>query len=346
MASSIIGVSRSIQRIRELIQRVAGTCLNIVITGESGVGKELVAQTLHSSSQRKNKPFVKVNCAALPEGLLESELFGHERGAFTGAERKMRGKFELAHTGVIFLDEISEMSVSLQAKLLHVLQNGEFSPLGSEGKVKTDAWVIAATNSDLEQITKAGSFREDLYYRMNIINIFIPPLRQRPEDIPLLIEHYFDKYASTIRNTWPAKPSGRVMEKLMVYSWPGNVRELQNILQRVQVVGDWDEILAELFSGKSIGGDSDTGQFEMRSPRSILDYVDHIGQFNTGRIQSLPLKKIRKEVLNRLEKEVIALVLEETGWNRTRASKILDISYRTMLAKITEHEITPPKILR
>ena len=188
MARPIIGVSENIVKVREVINHVASTGLNTVIYGESGVGKEVVAQDLYQKSPRNGKPFVKVNCAALPDGLLESELFGYEKGAFTGADKKTRGKFELAHKGVLMLDEIGDMSLSLQAKLLHVLQGGQFAPLGSEKEVNADTWVIAATNHDLEQEIEEGKFREDLYYRLNIIKIYIKPLRERPEDIPHLIE--------------------------------------------------------------------------------------------------------------------------------------------------------------
>ena len=174
MATPLIGTSESIERIRKLINYVADTCLTVIITGESGVGKEVVAKNLYHESQRKDKPFISVNCAALPDGLLESELFGFERGAFTGADRNKRGKFELAHQGVIFLDEIGDMSLSFQSKLLHVLQSGKFAPLGSEKEVKSDAWVIAATNQELEKKVKEGLFREDLYYRFNTVNIYIP----------------------------------------------------------------------------------------------------------------------------------------------------------------------------
>jgi len=184
MEPPIIGISSNIERIKDLIGHEADTGLNTVICGESGVGKEVVAQNLYHMSPRKGKPFLKINCAALPEGLLESELFGYESGAFTGADKKKRGKFEMAHSGVLLLDEIGDMSFQLQSKLLHVLQGGEFSPLGSEKEVKTDAWIIAATNHELERDIEDGKFREDLYYRLNIIRINVDPLRERPEDIP------------------------------------------------------------------------------------------------------------------------------------------------------------------
>ena len=242
MATPLIGTSESLERIRELIDHVADTGLNVIITGESGVGKEVVAQNLFHESQRKDKLFIKVNCRALPDGLLESELFGFEQGAFTGAHRNKRGKFELAHQGAIFLDEIGDMSLSLQSKLLHVLQSGEFAPLGSEIEVRSDAWVIAATNQELEKKVKEGLFREDLFYRLNIIKIYIPPLNKRPEDIPILIDHFITKYSSQFDKKKLLKPSDDDMEILTSYSWPGNVRELQNVLKSCMVIGNWEEV--------------------------------------------------------------------------------------------------------
>jgi len=239
----IIGVSPAIVRISDLINHVADTGLNIVISGETGVGKEVIAQNLYQKSPRRGKPFVKVNCAALPEGLLESELYGYERGAFTGAEQKKRGKFELANGGVLFLDEIGDMPLLLQSKLLHVLQSGEFAPLGSEKEFKTDTWLIAATNHDLEDEIKKQKFREDLYYRLNIIKIYIPPLRERIEDIPHLINYYSQLYTSQFNNRSILQPSSHVLQKLSEYYWPGNIRELQNVLKRVLVLGNWDDII-------------------------------------------------------------------------------------------------------
>ena len=199
MIVPFIGKSESIERIKELVAHVSDTGLNVVITGESGVGKEVVAQNLYHSSQRKNKPFVKVNCAALPEGLLESELFGFEKGAFTGADRKRRGKFELANEGVLLLDEIGDMSLNLQSKLLHVLRSGEFAPIGSEKEVKTDAWVLAATHQELNEKARTGLFREDLYYRLNVAPLRIPSLRERNEDILLLFQHFAEAAAQLNR---------------------------------------------------------------------------------------------------------------------------------------------------
>jgi two-component system, NtrC family, response regulator AtoC len=346
LAPPLIGVSQSIERIRELINHVADTGLNIVITGESGVGKEVVAQNLYQKSPRRTKPFVKVNCAALPDGLLESELFGFERGAFTGAERKKRGKFELAHEGVLFLDEIGDMSFSLQAKLLHVLQSGEFSPLGSERGFVTDTWVIAATNSELEKSIKNGKFREDLYYRLNIIKIFIPPLRERPEDIPPLVEYYIDRYITQFDNKQMLKPSNRIMQRLMEYSWPGNVRELQNVLKRFLVVCDWDEIADELIINKAtpeppVENGANSNIQSINTASIIADYLDLKGS-ESADLADFALKEIKRQALEHVEREVIAFVLDKTGWNRSKASRILKVSYKTLLYKIADLNIVPP----
>jgi two-component system, NtrC family, response regulator AtoC len=348
LAPPLIGVSQSIERIRELIDHVADTGLNIVITGESGVGKEVVAQNLYHKSPRRTKPFVKVNCAALPDGLLESELFGFERGAFTGAERKKRGKFELAHEGVLFLDEIGDMSFSLQAKLLHVLQSGEFSPLGSERGFVTDTWVIAATNSELEKSIKNGKFREDLYYRLNIIKIFIPPLRERPEDIPPLVDYYIDRYVNQFDNKQMLKPGSHIMRRLMEYPWPGNVRELQNVLKRFLVVCDWDEIADELKSSATtseqalVNAEISTAAGGGINTASIIaDYLDLKGA-DTADLGNFALKDIKRQALDHVEREVIAFVLDKTGWNRSKASKILKVSYKTLLYKIADLNISPP----
>ncbi|CAB5115914.1 hypothetical protein D3OALGA1CA_2724 [Olavius algarvensis associated proteobacterium Delta 3] len=246
MEPEIIGRSANLERVRELIEHIADTGLNTVVSGETGVGKELIAQALYFRSPRRGKPFVKVNCAALPDGLLESELFGFERGAFTGAERKTRGKFQIAHSGVLFLDEIGDMSLPLQSKLLHVLQSGEFNPLGSEKMVTTDTWIIAATNHDLKRDIETATFREDLYYRLNIIKILISPLRDRPEDIPDLIDYYYEKYSETLKKNKIPYPSSEILGILTSYGWPGNVRELQNVMKKAIVLGGWDEVLSEL----------------------------------------------------------------------------------------------------
>jgi transcriptional regulator with PAS, ATPase and Fis domain len=343
MGPPIIGVSKNIERVRELIEHVAHTGLNTVIFGESGVGKEVVAQNLYQQSPRLGKPFIKINCAALPEGLLESELFGYERGAFTGAEQKKKGKFQLAHSGVLLLDEIGDMSLPLQAKLLHVLQSGgEFSPLGSEKEVKADTWVIAATNHDLKKDIDDGKFREDLYYRLNIIKIHLAPLRERPEDIAPLIDFYIKEYTSMLNNQHIDKPNAKVIDQLSQYSWPGNVRELQNVLKRMLVLGDCAQIVDELFANEQPVAPGEGGEKELNHHASLARILDLAGKNSPDR-QSFSLKTAKKKAVEMVEREIISHVLSKTDWNRSKASKILKISYKTLLYKISDLEIIPPK---
>lgn len=337
----IIGASEAIRRIKELVEHVAHTGFNTVIFGESGVGKEVVAQNLYQKSPRVGKPFVKINCAALPEGLLESELFGYERGAFTGAEQKRRGKFQIAHGGVLLLDEIGDMSLVLQAKLLHVLQSGEFAPLGSEKDVKTDTWVIAATNHDLKQDISDGKFREDLYYRLNIIKIYVPPLRERLEDVEPLIEYYMQEYAAQLGGANIERPSAAVIKKMMQYHWPGNVRELQNVLKRMLVLGECEKIIDELFAG--------AGKQQLDIPATsngnradAIQSLLELGGKEALDGGSFSLKAAKKKAVDRVEKEIISYVLAKTDWNRSKASRILKVSYKTLLNKIAELKINPP----
>ena len=342
MKPVIIGVSKNIHRIKELIGQVADTGLNTVVYGETGVGKELVVQSLYQKSNRVGKPFVKVNCAALPDTLLESEMFGYEQGAFTGAERRKRGKFEQANGGLLFLDEIGDMSLSLQAKLLHVLQGGDFSPLGSEKNVKMGAWIITATNRELEDDMVNGKFREDLYYRLSTIKIHIEPLRNRPEDIPHLIDHYVKTYTAQFEGKQLVTPSRETIEKLTAYHWPGNVRELQNVLKRFMILGSSQDNLDEMLIENGIRPQADglpisTGQF--LSSTELLDFDKN----DPPDLSSLSLKKIKKKAIVRVEREIISYVLKKTGWNRSKATKILDISYKTLLYKIKNLEIEPPK---
>ncbi|OQY14097.1 MAG: sigma-54-dependent Fis family transcriptional regulator [Desulfobacteraceae bacterium 4572_187] len=340
--SPIIGVSPNIVKTKELINHVADTGLNIIICGESGVGKEVVAQNLYQKSPRKGKPFIKINCAALPEGLLESELFGFEQGAFTGAERRRRGKFEMAHGGVLLLDEIGDMSISLQAKLLHVLQSGEFSRLGSEKELKTDTWILAATNHELEQDIKNDKFREDLYYRLNIIKIYISPLRERPEDIPVLIDHYLKKYSPRFKNSG-VKPDYSLFEKLQKYNWPGNVRELQNVLKRILVMGNWEEIVDELTHNSYATNNSTATETSSKEPSIVSDILNSAGG-SPPDLGLFSLKDIKRRTLDKVEKEAISYVLGRTDWNRSKAAKILKISYKTLLYKISDLNIErPPK---
>lgn len=339
----IVGVSKNMVRVRELIEHVAHTGLNTVIFGESGVGKEVVAQNLYQKSPRWGKPFIKINCAALPEGLLESELFGYERGAFTGAEQKRKGKFQLAHSGVLLLDEIGDMSLPLQAKLLHVLQSGgEFSPLGSEKDVKADTWVIAATNHDLKKSIDEGRFREDLYYRLNIITIHLVPLRERPEDIPPLIDYYINEYTAMFTNRTIEKPNARVIDRLCTYSWPGNVRELQNVLKRMLVLGDCNHIVDELLVNQQRNGFPDGAAEEANHHASLANILDLEGR-NSPDQQTFSLKSAKKNAVEMVEREIISHVLTKTDWNRSKASKILKVSYKTLLYKISDLGIIAPE---
>jgi transcriptional regulator with PAS, ATPase and Fis domain len=338
----LVGASDNIRRIRELIGHVADTALNVVICGESGVGKEVVAKNLYKASPRFGKPFLKINCAALPEGLLESELFGHESGAFTGASRRKRGKFELAHGGVLMLDEIGDMSLPLQAKMLHVLQSGEFSPLGSEKDLHSNAWIIAATNQELETAVQQGTFRKDLFYRLNIIRIQIAPLRERPEDIPLLIEHFIALYTGRFERKIDLRLNAESMRKLVEYSWPGNARELESVIQRMMVLGRCEEVIEGLAQA------ADTTNNESHNAKTgnpaLAPYMKDLLSLDkdTPLPPSFSLRTFKKKAMDQVEREVISLVLQKTNWNRSKANKILKISYKTLLYKINELGLEPP----
>jgi transcriptional regulator with GAF, ATPase, and Fis domain len=340
MEVELIGISENIKRIRQLIGQVADTDLNIVVSGETGVGKEIVVRSLYQKSKRLGKPFVKVNCAALPNTLLESEMFGYEKGAFTGAQKKMRGKFEQADGGVLFLDEIGDMPLPLQSKLLHALQDGDFSPLGSEKLISTDVWVIAATNHNLEDDIEKGNLRTDLYHRLNEIKIYIEPLRNRPEDIPYLIDYFTKKYQAQL-NKKPLLTLGKsTAEKLIKYHWPGNVRELQNEIKRIIVLnGDIDSIhdMHKDREGGSHNPPIETLVNRASIPSELL-CLDHKKSMGHA---SLPLKEIKKEARNRIDRELISYVLKKTSGNRVRAAKMLDVSYKMLHSKIDELNIKP-----
>jgi two-component system response regulator AtoC len=354
MRTPLIGVSKSMLKIKELIGHVADTCLNVLITGETGVGKEVVAQSLYAESNRATQNFVKINCAALPETLLESELYGYEKGAFTGAHRNRPGKFKTADKGVLFLDEIGDMPLALQSKMLHVLQSGEFSPLGSDQDFKTDVWVIAATNHNLEESIKLKKFREDLFYRLNIIKIDIPPLRQRKEDIPSLIEYYLRLYKTEYPNNNGSKPDPDTLIRLCNYPWPGNVRQLQNCIKKQMILNSWQKIFEELPHGQSDESSQDSStpdagrsslffNNEVNNDRvSIISEFVDLSTSSEKLFEDISLKKIKKMASDKVEKEVISFVLEKVGWNRSKAAKILKISYKTLLYKMSEFEVSPP----
>jgi two-component system response regulator AtoC len=322
MDIKLIGNSKSIRNIKQLMKVVANTALSVIIYGETGVGKEVVARELHRLSDRKKKRFVKVNCAALPSELLESELFGYEKGAFTGATRFKPGKFEVASDGIIFLDEIGDIPLHLQAKLLHVLQSGEFSRLGGHD-VKVNTWVITATNHDLERDLSEGRFREDLYYRLNIIKIDVPPLRERKEDIPLLVEYFTTKYRSELDIPESFTIDSHMMDYFLKYDWPGNVRELANTIQRLMVLEDRDELIQKMFS------EPDTIDLKsglMGSDPEVAPDVEEV----------VPLKLLKANAGKYIEKKVIAHALNITGGNKVKAAKILNISYKALFYKMND----------
>lgn len=315
-----IYASNRMYLIKEMIDQIAEADVAVLIQGESGVGKEVVARSIYANSQRRDKPFVKVNCAALPSELLESELFGYEKGAFTGAYRQKPGKFELAQGGIIFLDEIGEIKASLQAKLLQVLQDGEFSRLGGKKDVKVDVRVLAATNRNIEEAVKKGTFREDFYYRLNIVNVTIPPLRERKEEIPFFVEYFLDKFGNKYKKKVESL-SDNMMKALIQYDWPGNIRELENVIQRFIVLGFEETIIAEL---------SSLGNKEVLPETKGSD---------ARRIIWPSLKSVNRRATVKAESEIIRKVLDLTFWNRKKAADILNISYKTLLYKIKECQL-------
>ena len=304
--------SKRMQEVRAIIEEAAGVDVTVLITGETGTGKDVVARAIHSLSARRSGPYVKVNCAAVPRELLESELFGHERGAFTGAHKLKVGKFEAAHGGTIFLDEIGDLHRTLQAKLLHVLQDGEFSRVGGKSTLRVDCRVLAATNQDLERGVAEGRFREDLYYRLNVIQVVVPPLRERMAEVPALIDYFVDLYCKTFRRKSYAVPPA-IMERLLRHHYPGNVRELENLIKRLIVLGD--PFLRN-------GGDGAATATPSR-PAAPLPAGPEISLREASRKASLAA-----------EREIIAKTLEQCGGNRVRAAKMLRISYRALLYKI------------
>ena len=324
------GDNPKMQEVREIIEQVADTDITVLVRGESGTGKEVVARALYQLGDRCDQPFVKVNCAALASELLESELFGFEKGAFTGAQKRKLGKFEYANRGTIFLDEISEMPPGLQAKLLQVLQDGEFSRLGGEADVKVDTRIIAATNRNLEQAVRDGEFREDLYYRLNVVTILVPPLRDRIDAVPLLTEHflsvYSEQYGKPVRGL-----SQETMQVLLSYHWPGNVRELENMIKRMVVLGNEKAVIQEIQSQK-------VGRQE---PVAESDAFD-LGSIGTDLANGagVDLKAISKRASQMAEKKVIEKVLSQTRWNRKEAAQRLQISYKALLYKMKENGLS------
>ena len=303
--------------IRTIIDSIADTDTTVLIRGESGVGKDLIARAVHAASTRCAGPFIKVNCAAIPQGLLESELFGHEKGAFTGAHRRKLGQFEYANKGTIYLDEIAELPLALQAKLLHVLQDFRFSRIGGYGTVDVDARVIAATNRNLEDAMKHGEFREDLYYRLNVVEIRVPPLRERREEIPALAMWFLAKFNAQYGRQKQLQPE--TLMRLRDHPWAGNVRELENMIRRVVLLSDVDHAIEALVPHGRSG---------------------RVGPAHPMITESL--REIARRGAREAERKALGEVLERVNWNRAEASRILKVSYKTLLNKICECGLQPP----
>ena len=320
-------ISAKMQPIRELIAKVAATNTTVLLRGESGVGKEVVARALHKASPRANKQFLKVNCAALPGELLESELFGHEKGSFTGAYRQKPGKFEAADGGTLLLDEIGEMPLRLQAKLLHVLQDGEFSRVGGEKIIDTDVRLIAATNRDLEAALRAHQFREDLYYRLNVIEIRIPPLRERREEIPLLVEHFKRKFNAQFSRSVDVPQE--TIRAFMEYHWPGNLRELENNIKRIVVLGSARTVHQEILANVN--------------SRGTRPGVPAAVAVTANPDAPVSLKDIARQAARDAERVAIKEVLDRVHWNRAKAARLLQISYKALLYKIVQCGLVTPE---
>ena len=326
-----IGSSSTITHIKDMIRQIADINATLLLLGESGTGKDKVARILHNYSNRNHKKFIKVNCAALPEQLLESELFGFEKGAFSGALKRKKGKFELADEGTIYLDEIGEMTPHLQAKLLQVLQDKSFSPLGSEKEIHCDSRIVAATNIDIEQAVNEGSFRADLYYRLNVVHINIPPLRQHPEDIPLLTENFLVKFSKEFnREVTPIAP--QYIDMLMGYTWPGNVRQLENVIKQFVIFQNESVFEHNLRQSVSVSKPLPQQPSSMKTDSAKTQKPTD----GDGSDSSLSLKEVSKKATIKAERELINQVLSQTDWNRTETAKILQISYKSLLNKIKE----------
>jgi two-component system, NtrC family, response regulator AtoC len=342
----------SMQAVMAMVERVADSDVGVLLRGESGVGKEVIARELHRRSPRRTKPFVKVNCAALPGDLLESELFGHERGAFTGAGSLRVGKFEFAQHGTIMLDEIGELPAGLQAKLLHVLQDRMFTRLGSNRSIEIDVRVIAATNRDLEAMMRDGTFREDLYYRLQVIELHIPALRLRRDEIPALVEFFLVKYAKVYRRP-SVRPSPVLLDALLDHPWPGNIRELENMMKRFVVLQEEALILGELArmrqqgSGASVAAPPAASAIAMPAPPPSAPppppaAVEAAETPVVVTDDGIDLHALARDAARRAEREAISQALVRFRWNRRKVAAYLHVSYKTLLNKMKECGISDP----
>ncbi len=332
---AIVGNSQMLQEVCKLIGQIGRVDVPVLITGESGTGKDLVAESIWKLSTRWEKPFVVINCAAIPETLLEAELFGYEKGAFTGAASSRIGKFEEADGGVVFLDEIGDMSLSLQAKVLRVLQNGTFNRLGDNREIRSDTRIIAATNKDLEGLITEGKFREDLYYRINVVRIYLPALKERKEDIPLLMECFTRRYSSQVGKEVNGA-TNKFVEKLMEYDWPGNVRELENTMRKAiaftktHYLTSYDLSLNNSHSFTETKNPSVFTEPLRNSVRNLLN-----SKRNNGNVFS--------QILKEAERILLEEALNASGWNRSKAARLLGINRLTLRRKLEEYNLTFPK---
>jgi two-component system, NtrC family, response regulator AtoC len=333
----LLSLSPRMRALGHLIQEVARTDATVLVRGESGVGKNLAARAIHAASPRRDKPFVLVNCAALPADLLESELFGHEKGAFTGAHRRKLGQFEFANGGTICLDEIGELPRSLQAKLLHVLQDLQFSRVGGRELLRVDVRVVATTNRNLEAAMQDGDFREDLYYRLYVIEIHVPPLRERREAIPALAEHFLSRSNGQYHRGVMLPPD--LLALMGEYHWPGNVRELENFIRRLVVLGDPERARQDIAS--RVAAARQKGLLDApASPEPAPLRPSLVGASALG---GLDLKEIARNAARAAERKALLEVLERVRWNRAAAARVLKVSYKTLLSKLTECGVTPGK---
>jgi len=356
--------SVAMRPVMDMVERIADSDVDVLIRGESGVGKDVVARELHRRSDRRSKPFVKVNCAALPADLLESELFGHERGAFTGAGTTRVGKFEFAQHGTVMLDEIGEMPPALQAKILHVLQDRQFTRLGSNRPIDANVRVLAATNRNLEAMMRAGNFREDLYYRLQVIELRVPALRDRREEIVSLVEFFLAKYARVYRRP-PLRPSQTLLDTILDYSWPGNIRELENMMKRFVVLQDESLVLSELAHAKEMAVAAHAAAPPPPAPAPAQPAAEpayagvaHAASevtaesiaaapVGSGAVEgidsdavSINLQTLARTAAMRAEREAIEQALVRFRWNRRKTAEYLSVSYKTLLNKIKECGIT------
>ena len=332
----IVGSSKPMLEVFKLIGKVASADATVLVTGESGTGKELIAEALHRASRRNPHPLVKVNCAALPETLLESELFGHEKGSFTGAMTMRKGRFETANKGTIFLDEIGEMTLGTQTKLLRILQEREFERVGSNVPIKIDIRVIAATNRNLSEEVEKGKFREDLYYRLNVIHIHMPPLRERKDDIPLLVEHFLAKFRHA-PNSIPTSVTEEALAKLVEYDWPGNVRELENAIERAVVLSRGNPITVEHLPFGDRREARDRARLSDRRSRLEDEADAELAEYEGAAANGNGAGATLKDRVAALEKQLIREALERAGGDHAAAAEELGLAKRTFATKVREH---------